>query len=157
MRPALIPILVGVALVVTPLAARAQSAAESGVARVTSLESGRRAAMVAGDVKTLGELMATDATYVHSTGLIQTRDELFAMLTRGETRYVGFTVDAVEYRSYGETVIATGVQSIDLASAGKPLMSRSRYTVVYAPVGGELKMVAYQSTPLTGIVTREKP
>ena len=112
--------------------------------------------MVGADVKTLGELMAPDATYVHSTGLIQKRDELLSMLERGDIRYLSFTVDAVEYRMYGDTVVATGVQSIDLTSAGKPFTSRSRYTVVYAPAGGDLKMVAYQSTALSEIVTREK-
>jgi ketosteroid isomerase-like protein len=131
----------------------AQTPGENGtaVARVMDLEATRRAAMVAGDMKSLAELMADDVTYVHSNGMIQKRDELFSMLTRGEIRYVSFNVDAVEFRAYGDTVVGTGTQLIDLTSAGKPFTSRSRFTVVYAPVGGALKVVAYQSTPLPEI------
>ena len=99
--------------------------------------------------------MAADATYVHSTGLIQKRDELFSMLERGDIRYVSFTVDTVEYRVYGDTVVGTGAQHIELTSGGKALTSHSRYTVVYAPAGGGLKMVAYQSTPLPEIVPKQ--
>ena len=156
MKPRCISILVMVVLMASPLTARAQATVPSEVAHVDSLEAARRTAMVAGDVKTLADLIAADATYVHSTGLIQRRDELFSMLERGDIRYVSFTVDVVEYRTYGDTVIGTGVQNIELTSAGKPFTSRSRYTVVYAPTGGDFRMVAYQSTSLPEIVTHEQ-
>jgi hypothetical protein len=41
-------------------------------------------------------------------------------------------------------------------SNGKTLVSYSRYTVVYAMVEGEEKMVAYQSTPMPELATKAK-
>jgi molybdopterin synthase catalytic subunit len=139
-------------------AARGQEPAgeRSVVARVAALEEVRRAAMVAADTTALRAGMSRDATYVHSTGLVQTRDELCAVIARGDIRYRAFSVDGVAYRAYESTVVATGVQRIDLESGGRPLTSRSRFTVVYVLDADRPRLVAYQSTPLPEIVTQEK-
>lgn len=129
---------------------------EDATARIAGLEDARRAALVRGDAEALGRLFDRDATYVHSNGLIQTREELIAMLTRGEIRYVSFAVDAVQYRWYGSTVVGTGVQTIELTASGTPFTSRSRFTVVYATDGGEPRVVAYQSTHLSEVVKEER-
>jgi hypothetical protein len=124
---------------------------------VQAREEERRRAMVAVDVASLDDLFAADATYVHSNGLSQSKADVISMLARGEIRYVSFDVKEASYRAYGATVVATGVQEIRLTSSGKPFTSNSRYTVVYATIDGEPKMVAYQSTSLPEIVKQEKP
>lgn len=118
------------------------------VARVVGLEAARKTAMIASDTEALAGLIAANAIYVHSNGMLQDRDALFQMLERGEIRYVTFNTETVEYRAYGATVVGTGVQSIDLTSGGKPFVSRSRFTVVYAPADGDVRLVAYQSTTM---------
>jgi hypothetical protein len=147
------------AVLVVPLrlaAGQAPPAAQEPVSRVAGLEDARRAAMVAGDVKALERLIDERATYVHSNGLIQSRDELFSMLSRGDIRYVSFAVEAVQYRAYGSTVVGTGVQIVRLASGGNPFTSRSRFTVVYVDEDGEPRMAAYQSTALPEVVREER-
>lgn len=134
-------------------AARAAPAADPAET-VRLLETRRQTALVAADTKTLAEIIAEDATYVHANGLMQTRGELFAMLERGEMRYVSFLLEDVRYRSYGGTVVGTGVQRIDVNSAGKSMVLRSRYTVVYAVSTAGAKLVAYQSTPTPKMSTR---
>jgi hypothetical protein len=123
-------------------------AGDAAVAAVVKLEETRRAAMVSVDRRGLEELFDTGATYIHSTGLLQSRGDMLDMLTSGDVRYVAFAVDTVSYHAYGSTVVGTGVQSIDLEVSGKALVSRSRYTVVYVASGGRYRLVAYQSTPL---------
>ena len=119
-----------------------------------ALETRRQNALVAADTKTLAETFAADATYVHANGLMQTPGELFSMLERGEMRYVRFVLEDVKYRAYGETVVVTGVQRIDVKSAGKAATLRSRYTTVYSVGAAGAKMVAYQSTPTPTMTTR---
>lgn len=134
----------------------AAPAGDAAVVAVEDLEHARHHAMVSVDVEALTRILADDIAYVHSTGLAQTRDELVGMLMRGDIQYVSFKVETIAYRSYGATVVGTGVQSIELTNAGKPFTSRSRYTVVYAPVDGVHRMVAYQSTAMPEIVLQEK-
>lgn len=135
----------------TPATAPAHGAIEM----VRALEARRQDAMVAADTKTLAEIMAEDATYVHANGLMQTRAELFSMLERGEMKYVAFALEDVRYRAYDGAVIGTGVQRIDVKSAGKSMVLRSRYTVVYVSTAAGWKLVAYESTPTPKITTRQ--
>ncbi|HET6350200.1 MAG TPA: nuclear transport factor 2 family protein [Candidatus Krumholzibacteria bacterium] len=129
--------------------AETASSADAAIAHVRALEVQRQSAMVKPDLAVLQQIFAEDATYVHSNGLLQTRDELFRMLERGEIRYLSFQVERVSYRPYGnDTVVVSGVQRIQLSSSGKTFESYSRYTAVYAPVDGVVKLVSYQSTSM---------
>ena len=125
-------------------------ATASAVELVRALELRRQAAMVAADTRTLSVILAEDATYAHSNGLVQSRGELFRALERGDIRYVEFTPEDVAYRAYGCAVVGTGVQRIRVESEEKRLQLRSRYTVVYVASDGDWKLVAYQSTPAPG-------
>jgi ketosteroid isomerase-like protein len=126
------------------------------IALVRDLEARRSAALVAADTNTLAGIMAEDATFAHSNGLMQTRAELFTMLTRGEIRYLSIKPEDARYRRYGDAVIGTGVQSVNVKSAGKSMTLRNRYTVVYALTAAGPKMVAYQSTSLPQLTTRSR-
>ncbi len=129
---------------------------DAAVAAVERLEPERRRAMVDFDAHRLARILADDVTYVHSTGLVQSRDDLMGMLAKGDIRYVSFQIESVAYRAYGSTVVGTGVQTIELTNSGKPFTSRSRYTVVYAVVRGEHRLVSYQATTMPEIVMQEK-
>jgi len=118
------------------------------LAEVVALEDKRRKAMVAGDIITLQTIIAEDATYVHATGIMQTRDELLRLLANKTIQYLSFEVEKTSYRVYGSTVVGTGVQAIKVRSGGKSLAIKSRYTAVYAERDGAEKLIAYQSTPL---------
>lgn len=124
--------------------------------QVVALEQQRRAAMVAADTRTLAGIIAEDATYVHSTGMMQKRDELFRLLENKSIRYLSFRVEKAAYRVYGDAVIGTGVQKVEVMSGGKSKVISSRYTVIYTMRDGGEKMVAYQSTALPEIVTQSK-
>jgi ketosteroid isomerase-like protein len=126
------------------------------LSQVVALEERRRKAMVAADTHTLETIIAEDATYVHSTGIMQKRDELLRLLANQTIRYISFDVEKTSYRVYGSTVVGTGVQSIKVMSGGKSLVIHSRYTVVYADKDGVEKLIAYQSTPLPEMTSAKK-
>jgi hypothetical protein len=127
------------------------------VSLVEMRESQRQHAMIDVDLEVLDDLFAADATYIHSNGLFQSKQNVIDMLTKKEMRYVSFDVKEATYRQYGETVVCTGVQIISLTSSGTPFTSNSRYTVVYANINGKPRMVSYQSTLLPEIVMQEAP
>lgn len=152
---AAVGLLACLALAAPVRAGEAPDPGSGSVAEVAKLENARRAAMISADPTALESVFAADCTYIHSNGISQSRSDLLGMLARGEIRYRSFTVEAVEYRAYGATVVGTGMQTIELTNAGKPFTSRSRYTVVYAPVAEGLRLVAYQSTSLPELVMQE--
>ena len=135
-----------------PAATPATPSAAIEVVRL--LETRRQSALVAADTNELAEIFAPDATYVHANGIMQTPAELFAVLQRGDIRYVSFATEDVRYRAYGTTVVVTGAQRLSVKSAGKSAVMRSRYTAVYALEGTGARMVAYQSTPTPNMTTR---
>ncbi|MDH4035900.1 MAG: nuclear transport factor 2 family protein [Candidatus Krumholzibacteria bacterium] len=142
--------------VTTAPAARADApSGKAAIAAVEELEHARQHAMVSVDAEVLSGIFADDMTYIHSTGLAQTRDDLMEMLSRGDIQYVAFKVESVSYHVYGATVVGTGVQAIELTSSGKAFISRSRYVVVYVPVQGQHRLVSYQSTTMPEIVMQE--
>jgi hypothetical protein len=150
----------GTTILVTLWAALAIAPAQAAtkeelVAAVVQREAQRQRAMIDVDLVAIDDLFAADATYIHSNGLAQTKAGVVAMLEKKELRYVSFDVKEATYRVYGETVVCTGAQSIQLTSSGRPFTSNSRYTVVYAMMDGKPRVVAYQSTLLPEIVKQE--
>jgi ketosteroid isomerase-like protein len=93
---------------------------------------------------------------VHSTGVMQTRDEFFRLLENKTIRYLSFDVEKTSYRVYGDTVVGTGVQRIEVMSGGKSLVLHSRYTVMYTMRAGTEQLIAYQSTPMPELATKAK-
>jgi ketosteroid isomerase-like protein len=136
----------------------APAAAQEGDARaqLQALEARRLEAMHAADVKALEQILAEDMTYTHSTGLVQTREQLLTLLKSGVVRYLSFDTQDVAWRVYEGAAVATGRQTISLESEGRPVTARNRFTVVYARVGGEWRCVAYQSTSLPEMKMQEK-
>ena len=143
------------ALVVIAASAVHAGPGDDLVAAVKAREAERQRAMIGVDLPALEELLAADATYIHSNGLAQTKNGFIAMLAKKELRYVSFDIQEATFRVFGETVVVTGTQSIELTSSGRPFTSNSRYTVVYATIDGKPRMVAYQSTLLPEIVLQE--
>ncbi len=150
---------IGTMLVVAGIAcasvAAGAEATDEIVRDVKDREAQRHRAMIDVDLPVLDDLFAADATYIHSNGLVQTKAGVIAMLTKKELRYVSFDVKEATYRAYGETVVCTGEQSIELTSSDRPFTSNSRYTIVYATIDGKPRVVAYQSTLLPEIVKQE--
>lgn len=144
-------------LLAGPSIGSAETSGDDAIAAVEQLEHERQHAMVAVDIEKLSRIIADDILYVHSTGLLQSRDDLFGMLVKGDIRYVAFNIENIAYRTYGSTVVGTGLQTIELTNAGKPFTSRSRYTIVYAVVDRAHRLVSYQSTAMPEIVLQETP
>ncbi len=144
------------AALLTPVVLWATGAGDAGeagdaadpAAHILALEKHRREAMVARDVATLELLFAAEATYAHSTGWVQTRDELLGVLADGSVDYRSIVVSSEVVRVYGAVAVVTGDQWIEVTADLRHIKSQSCFTTVYTVIEGDWKLVAYQSTPV---------
>ena len=111
------------------------------------VDEARRAALVAGDVAALAELVADGARYGHANGRVDTKEELLASLASGELRYRGIRYHGVDAREVGGAFVVTGRQTVEVTSGGRDVTSESVFVAVYTHTRGRWRLVAYQSTP----------
>ena len=113
---------------------------------IADLERQRTVAMVDVDKSFLNHVLANDVTYTHSTGSLQTKDELIASLEQGRIDYVSIQNEKSEVRVYGDTAVVTGIALFGVKVGAESVTARLRYTDVYVKRDGYWQMVAYQST-----------
>ena len=116
--------------------------------QVMQAEKERFAAMVKGDRAVLEKLLADDLTYIHSTALLQTKDEFIKSLLAGNIDYVSIVPSESDskVRVNGNTAIMTGLAAVNVIDTGKDRKIRIRYTTVYANRGGAWLLQNWQST-----------
>jgi ketosteroid isomerase-like protein len=116
--------------------------------QVLQAEKDRFAAMVKGDRAALEKLIADDLTYIHSTALLQNKDEFIKSVVAGNIDYVSIVPSAsdAKVRINGNTAIVTGLAAVNVIDNGKDRKIRIRYTTAYANHGGAWLLQAWQST-----------
>ena len=75
---------------------------------IIALEKRRIEAMTNQDAKALGEILADDLSYTHSSGRVETKAEFIANATSGGSRYRALSQEDMKVRQYGDTAIVTG-------------------------------------------------
>jgi len=116
--------------------------------QVLQAEKERFAAMVKADRAALEKLLADDLTYIHSTALLQTKDEFIKSVLAGNIDYVSIVPSDGDskVRINGNTAVATGLAAVNVIDNGKDRKIRIRYTTVYANRGGAWLLQNWQST-----------
>ena len=130
------------------LSAGAFAQAGKAEQQVLQAEKERFAAMIKGDRGALEKLLADDLTYIHSTALLQTKDEFIKSVLAGNIDYVSIVPSESDskVRVNGNSAIATGLAAVNVIDNGKDRKIRIRYTTVYANRGGAWLLQAWQST-----------
>ena len=121
--------------------------ADNGKA-IIELDRKRMQAMAAKDYKFLGEVLADDLIYTHSSARLDTKASLIGNMQSGSTVYTSVEPSDVKAQDLGDTVVLTGVAQIKVVSGGKPNAFGVRFTDVYAKRAGKWQMVTWQSTKL---------
>ncbi|HEV7517713.1 MAG TPA: nuclear transport factor 2 family protein, partial [Thermoanaerobaculia bacterium] len=103
--------------------------------------------MVKGDAALLERLLAEDLTYVHSTGIVDTKASFLQSLTAGKLRYLALNPSEVAVRVLGTAAaVVTGRADIKVLANGKEISFPARFTSVYAKHHGRWRLAAWQST-----------
>ena len=115
---------------------------------VEELEARRQAAMLAGDVVVLGELLSDALVYTHANAAVDTKASYLRVLGDGTLVYraLHHTVETVLRRPGVAVVTGSMAGSIDAGGVAKAL--NSRFSSVWVPENGGWRLLAYQSTPL---------
>ena len=121
---------------------------------IMDLEVERMRAMVAGELETLGRILADDLTYVHTSSAVDTKESIMTSIGNGnlnyhkmEAREVLVRVCVDEGADVGSAVV-TGEADVEVTSGGNDLTFSLRFTDVYVNRGTGWQMVAWQSTRL---------
>ena len=115
---------------------------------IIALENRRIEAMIKQDTHVLGEILADDLSYVHSTARVETKAEFIASLTSGRTKYQSIEREDVKVRQFGDTAVVTGQANFHVNANGNDIKLQVRFTDVYAKRDDVWRMVAWQSTKL---------
>ena len=120
------------------------------ISEIEKLEDRRHAAMVAGDVDALDDLLSDALVYTHSNAGVDTKSSYLRSLRDGALVYrvLEHTSENVVRRPGVAVVIGSVAGSIQAAGAVRTL--NSRFSAVWAAENGAWRLLAYQSTPLAG-------
>ncbi len=90
----------------------------------------------------LKTLLDDKTQYIHSTGWIQSKNEVLDDLKSGKLTYKSVIVKEANARGYGTTSIVTGLATIEGVTDSKPFSLDLRYTEVYVKSGNHWKLVS---------------
>ena len=116
--------------------------------KVIALDKARMDAMAKKDIVALGDIIADDLIYTHSSARMDTKASLIGNMQSGSTVYTSVVPSEVVAQDLGDAVVLTGIAAISVMSGGKPNSFKVRFTDVYANRGGKWQMVTWQSTKL---------
>ena len=117
----------------------------AGEAEVALLEEHRRAALAAGDIEALGELIADDYVHVHATALVHDKA---ASLNHVRKSPRTVAPRSPKIRVYGDFAILTGemVNIVPGAGSAEPTRTRLYATQIARKSGGKWKFVSFHTT-----------
>jgi hypothetical protein len=100
------------------------------------------------DLDALGQLLADDLTYTHSTGVLETKAVFLDSLKSGKLQFKKIEPADLQVRVYATTAVINGTAKISVVSEGQPKDVHIRFTDVWVSHAGRWQMVAWQSTKL---------
>jgi uncharacterized protein (TIGR02246 family) len=116
----------------------------AGEAEVAVLEESRRAALAAGDIEALSDLIADDYIHVHATALIHDKAAMLNHVRKSPRTVAPRTP---KIRVYGDFAILTGeMVNIAPGSSAEPSRTRLYATQVARKTEGKWKFISFQTT-----------
>ncbi len=127
----------------------ALSRAYAGVADdIAVLEDQRIAAYLVSDAASLEKIFADEMTYVHSSGIADTKRKVIDSFISGDLKIYKFDREQMMTREMGDLVLATAVGNVQLTMKGKDAKFSLRYSALYAKRPSGWQIVYYQGTRL---------
>lgn len=119
--------------------------ANGGESAVLAADSARVAAMLAADASGLDSLFHRGLTYIHSNGMVDTKESLVGNLTSGRVDYLSVAPESTLARVHGDGAVVSGIVRMEVEAGSTVHRLRSNYTAVYWWESGRWQLVAYQS------------
>ncbi|MBC9247457.1 nuclear transport factor 2 family protein [Paracoccus sp. 11-3] len=117
---------------------------------IQALEDRRYAAMRAGDVTTLRDLLSARLRYTHSLGDHDTRDSYLAKVAAGHFVYHRIDHPVEWSERLPGAVLLAGRMAAEVDVGGEPRRINNAFLAVWADEGDAWRLIAYQPTPMPG-------
>ena len=130
------------------LAACAPDQAADTEAAVLATQTERFRAIVAADLETLDEILASDLVYVHSHGGVDSKAEFIESLASGRVDYHELNPSNVQVRVYESTAVVNGDVSLRVTAGVQEHQVSMRFTEVYVYNDQRWQLVSWQSTQI---------
>ena len=121
----------------------------SDVEALMKADTKRRVAMVAGDVVALGDYLAEDLSWTHSSGKTDSKESFLAVMASGSTVYHSLDVRDTKVRIFGDIFVLEGVVFGDVTKDGLDKKLVNRFITVWQKCEHDVfQLQAWQSTGL---------
>jgi ketosteroid isomerase-like protein len=127
---------------------QAKNAKADSEETLKQLERRRYDLMIKKDLKALGEMLADDMVYTHSSGTTENKEQFLAGLDSGKSVYYAVQPGETQVRFYGNTAILNGTANVDTQVNGQRTTLHLRYTDAYVKRNGKWQFVTWQSLRL---------
>ena len=124
----------------------AQTTAAADAAKAADLA--RFTAQTSNDFAALGQLLADDLIYTHSSAAVDGKASFIESMRSGTVKYESIEPRDVQVRVYGNTAVITGAGRFRVTARGEKLDNQLRYTNVWVLRDGRWQMVSWQSTKI---------
>ncbi len=115
---------------------------------VREADAGRVKALLDNDFGALEALLGDDLTYVHSNGMLDTKESYINGLRSGASRYLTMDMSDVAVRAFGDTALITAKFNARVQLRDREVNPTPRVLIVYGKRDGRWQMVAWQSTQI---------
>ncbi|WP_206997313.1 nuclear transport factor 2 family protein [Trinickia mobilis] len=114
---------------------------------IRGLERDRFRAMVDGNGQLLEALLSESASFVHTNGKRETKQQFIDAITAGRRRYRQIEVQSQDVVVVGrETCVVTGRALIEMEANSGALLFPIAYTSIQTQQDGQWRLVAWQAT-----------
>jgi Domain of unknown function (DUF4440) len=114
---------------------------------IRGLERERFRAMVDGDVPSLNQLLSDQASFVHTNGKRETKQQFIDAISAGHRRYRQIEVQSQEVLPFGsEICVVTGRALFEIEANSGALLYPIAYTAIQAHEKGQWRLVAWHAT-----------
>jgi len=121
----------------------------SDVEALMNADTRRRVAMVSGDVVALGDYLADDLSWTHSSGKTDSKESFLAVMASGTTVYHSLDVRDTKVRIFGDIFVLEGVVFGDVTKDGLDKKLVNRFITVWQQREHDVfQLQAWQSTGL---------
>jgi ketosteroid isomerase-like protein len=115
---------------------------------VLEADAGRVKALIDNDLAALEQLLGDDLTYVHSNGMLDTKESYIGSLRAGNSRYLTMDMSEVSVRSLGDTALINAKFNARVQVRDREVNPQARVLIVYAKRDGRWQMIAWESTSI---------
>lgn len=115
---------------------------------VKAADAARFKAQTTNDFTALGQLLADDLVYTHSSAAVDGKASFIESMRSGTVKYESIESRDVQVRVYGTTAIINGAGRFRVTARGEKLDNQLRYTDVWVLKDGRWQMVSWQSTKI---------